>query len=238
MRITAIVIAALALTLGPALALDGPGRALVPSANKLQVSNDAILTGEPGSQIQRAFIPPYSGEVRVRWEVESADGSEVSSEAEVEHLDKCSRQTSGAGFKSVACKIRVAAGMPIIVTATPDQGTNTVSLRNVRLYYAVRDSEGEAIRYSAAPEICANKNWCINRTQTCGPTGGFGKCLITHVGKNTCAEILFQVQSCTECEAPNCTNCLCALAAGGGDRCNNGASGYDFICVRRVAGQP
>jgi hypothetical protein len=84
------------------------------------------------------------------------------------------------------------------------------------------------------PPICAGKNWCVDRTQTCGPEGGYGKCLITSTGDNICAEILFQVPSCTQCEAPNCTNCRCALAAGGGDRCNNGANGYDYICVREV----
>ena len=82
--------------------------------------------------------------------------------------------------------------------------------------------------------VCAGKNWCIDRTQTCGPEGGYGKCLVDASGGNICAEILFQVASCTECEAPNCTNCRCALAAGGGDKCNNGANGYDFICVREV----
>jgi hypothetical protein len=82
--------------------------------------------------------------------------------------------------------------------------------------------------------VCAGKNWCIDRTQTCGPAGGYGKCLVEATGGNICAEILFQVPSCTECEAPNCTNCRCVPAAGGGDKCNNGANGYEFICVRDV----
>lgn len=82
--------------------------------------------------------------------------------------------------------------------------------------------------------VCAGKNWCIDRTQTCGPAGGYGKCLVEATGGNICAEILFQVPSCTDCEAPSCTNCRCVPAAGGGDRCNNGANGYEFICVREV----
>jgi hypothetical protein len=85
-----------------------------------------------------------------------------------------------------------------------------------------------------APPICAGKNWCVDRTQTCGPANGYGKCLIDPAGENFCAEILFQVATCADCEAPNCVNCRCALAAGGGDRCNNGANGYDYICVREV----
>ena len=85
-----------------------------------------------------------------------------------------------------------------------------------------------------AVNICAGKNWCVDRTQTCGPAGGYGKCLVDGSGANICAELLFQVASCTECEAPNCINCRCVPAAGGGDKCNNGANGYDFVCVREV----
>lgn len=86
-----------------------------------------------------------------------------------------------------------------------------------------------------APEnVCKAKNWCVDRTQTCGPSGGYGKCLVEATGGNLCAEILFQVKSCADCAAPSCTNCQCVLAAGGGDRCNNGVTGYDFICVRAV----
>ena len=84
------------------------------------------------------------------------------------------------------------------------------------------------------PNSCAGKNWCVDRSHTCGPQGGYGRCLVDPYGGNICAEILFQVASCTECEAPNCINCRCALAAGGGDKCNNGANGYDYICVRDV----
>jgi hypothetical protein len=82
--------------------------------------------------------------------------------------------------------------------------------------------------------VCANRNWCVNRNHTCGPSGSFGKCLVKQLGGNVCAEILFQTQSCNDCKAPNCTNCGCILAAGGGDKCNNGATGFDYICVRNV----
>jgi hypothetical protein len=81
---------------------------------------------------------------------------------------------------------------------------------------------------------CAGKNWCVDRTDTCGPSDGYGKCLETVAGKHICAEILFQVRSCDECEPPNCTDCKCVPAVGGADKCNNGANGYDFICVRKV----
>jgi hypothetical protein len=83
--------------------------------------------------------------------------------------------------------------------------------------------------------VCAGKNWCERRTDTCGPTGGYGKCLIARWGVNVCAEILFQAARCSDCAEPSCVNCVCAHATGGGDKCNNGANGYPYICVRRVA---
>ena len=84
------------------------------------------------------------------------------------------------------------------------------------------------------PNVCDGKNWCVDRSQTCGPAGGYGKCLVEASGDNICAELLFQAASCTECAPANCTNCRCVLAAGGGDRCNNGPTGQDFVCVRAV----
>jgi hypothetical protein len=81
---------------------------------------------------------------------------------------------------------------------------------------------------------CAGKNWCERRTDTCGPSGGFGKCMARRFGGNVCAEILFQASSCAACAAPSCVNCICVLGAGGGDKCNNGVNGLDYICVRKV----
>ncbi len=81
---------------------------------------------------------------------------------------------------------------------------------------------------------CASRNWCVDRSHTCGPAGGYGKCLVGAFGGNVCAEILFQAQSCADCDSAVCTNCVCMLAAGGGDRCNNGANGYDYVCARPV----
>jgi hypothetical protein len=103
--------------------------------------------------------------------------------------------------------------------------------KNARKPSGERDSERNG---NQERNECKGLNWCVDRTQTCGPENGYGKCLVEASGENICAEILFQAPSCDECEAPNCTNCRCALAAGGGDRCNNGANGYDFICVREV----
>jgi hypothetical protein len=82
--------------------------------------------------------------------------------------------------------------------------------------------------------VCDQRNWCVDRTQTCGPVGRSGKCLVQAGGGNVCGEILFQTSSCADCEEPSCSDCVCVLAAGGGDRCNNGVDGSDFICVRPV----
>jgi hypothetical protein len=234
MRRFATAIAALAFGIGPALALDGPGRALAPSTTELQVSNNPILTGAAGEEVSRTFIPPYSGRVRVQWEVRSADGSNVVSAAEVKHLSSCTRTSTGAGFQMKVCNIRVTGGMPVTVSASPDQSTNTVSLRNVGLYYTIRNSNGKAIVYPGETRICANKNWCERRSDTCGPVGGFGKCLLTPFGKNVCAEILFQASNCSDCDPSSCTDCVCVVATAA-DKCNNGVNGFPYICVRRVA---
>ena len=64
---------------------------------------------------------------------------------------------------------------------------------------------------------------------------GQGKCFVRRFGgRNICAEILFQASTCDDCKAPNCTDCICVLGAGGGDKCNNGAGGFDYVCVRKV----
>ena len=81
---------------------------------------------------------------------------------------------------------------------------------------------------------CVGKNWCLDRSQTCGPAGGFGKCLVDSSNGNVCGELLFQAASCTECAAPNCANCRCVPAAGSADKCNNGPNGQDYVCVRAL----
>src|SRR5215212_8583296 len=98
----------------------------------------------------------------------------------------------------------------------------------------VEDTSARRRRRRNAVNVCDGKNWCDNRNQTCGPAEGYGKCLETVRGNHICSELLFQVRSCDECGPDNCTDCRCVPAVGGGDKCNNGANGYDFVCVRRV----
>jgi hypothetical protein len=79
---------------------------------------------------------------------------------------------------------------------------------------------------------CHGKNWCLDRTQTCGPVGGQSKCFVKAFGGNVCGEIFLQVASCDACDPPNCRDCQCVLAAGGGDHCTNGLGSHnDFFCV-------
>ncbi len=146
-------VAALSLvSAGKALALEGPGRALIPS-QILQANVNALVAGDAGERVQRAFIPPYSGTVRVRWEVRSGDGTLVFTQAAVDHLAFCSKTTINTTFTSKGCDIRVAAGMPLYVFASPDSATNSASLRNVRVYYKVTDSDGKMIVYNDLPLI-------------------------------------------------------------------------------------
>jgi hypothetical protein len=95
-------------------------------------------------------------------------------------------------------------------------------------------SEETAARKRRRRNRCAGRNWCVDRTHSCGPAGGYGKCLVDVAGNHICAEFLFQASSCSECEQANCTDCRCVSASGGTRKCNNGANGYDFICVRKV----
>lgn len=82
---------------------------------------------------------------------------------------------------------------------------------------------------------CAQRNWCEDRTHTCGRPADNGVCLVRRFGgKNVCARIVYGATSCSECAAPLCPDCICVFAAGGGDKCDNGASGLDFICATKV----
>jgi hypothetical protein len=123
----------------------------------------------------------------------------------------------GSGMTRRDALRRLAAGM----TAVAAGGT-------------VLASEDTNARKRRRRNRCADRNWCVNRTHTCGPAGGYGKCLVTASGNHICAEILFQVRSCDECGPANCTDCKCVPAVGGADKCNNGANGYDYICVRKI----
>jgi hypothetical protein len=86
-------------------------------------------------------------------------------------------------------------------------------------------SDETAARKSGRRNCCAGRNWCLDRTHTCGPAGGYFKCLVDVSGNHICAELLYQAAFCTECR------CVPAVGA---DKCNNGPNGHDFVCVRKV----
>src|SRR5687768_8411216 len=81
----------------------------------------------------------------------------------------------------------------------------------------VEDASSRRRRRGNRDNVRARKNCCVDRTHTCGPAGGYGKCLVGVAGKHICAEILFQVTSCDECGPENCTDCNCVPAEGGTD---------------------
>lgn len=122
------------------------------------------------------------------------------------------------------------------IAATPGVGPLRLSDTSARKKRKNKKKKRQKDKTPPPPpeNVCSEKNWCIDRTQTCAAAGGYGKCLVESTGGNLCAEILFQATTCADCAAPACTNCRCVRAEGGGDRCNNGANGYDFICVREV----
>jgi hypothetical protein len=150
MRHAIVGLALLAAAATSAVALDGPGRALVVS-NQIQLANNPALTGGPGSSVTRSFIPPYSGTVRLTWEIRSQEGANVEVDAFVEHLSNCSTDiVSSTSFVVQTCDIRVMAGMPVNVQAFPTSGTDVVTLRRVVLHYDVVDSNGKAIHWEVA----------------------------------------------------------------------------------------
>ena len=141
--------AALLLGTASVAALEGPGRALIASAadSDLQISNDPVVASEPGEEISRALIPPYSGTVRVKWEMRSLDGTQVRGTTYVEDLSNCERLTRSTTFVQTYCNIRVAAGIPIVILGSVMEPANRILLRNMRLHYKVVDSTGESIIY-------------------------------------------------------------------------------------------
>jgi hypothetical protein len=135
-----------------AFALDGPGRALVAS-NTLQVANNPVTSSSArGSGVVRAFIPPYSGTVRVKWELRSGNGTAVNAYVSVAHIGECSGATVMSTTPvSQTCDIRVLGGFPVVINAYPQDSMNIVYLRNVSLSYTVLDSDGKAIAFEVPP---------------------------------------------------------------------------------------
>jgi hypothetical protein len=141
----ALGLAALAIATGPAIALDGPGRALVVS-NNVRAAANAAIAGDPGEQVNRTFIPPYSGTVRLTWEIRSHDGTQVSASPFMIHVDGCpDRTTTSTSFVVQTCDIRVAGGAALIVRASTSNGANFVTLRRVQMKYDVVNSTGKTI---------------------------------------------------------------------------------------------
>jgi hypothetical protein len=132
----------------PALALDGPGRALI-AANTEQIANDPVQTATNNAQVGRTFIPPYSGTLRVKWDIKSKDGTEVFGDVFVSHLSDCSKSSTSMSYVTQSCDLRVTGGMPVNLVAAASQASNTVYLKNVSLNYKIVDSDGNTIPYES-----------------------------------------------------------------------------------------
>ncbi|MBA2597827.1 MAG: hypothetical protein H0V00_14475 [Chloroflexia bacterium] len=77
-----------------------------------------------------------------------------------------------------------------------------------------------------ALDPCAGKNWCMDRTHTCGPAGQDYRCWVTTFGGNVCGLSTATSNVCFG----RYENEVCVLAAGGGDHCAS-PSGQDFRYV-------
>jgi hypothetical protein len=149
MKNIVVALAAVVLASAPAVALDGPGRALVAS-DTLQLRGGPAQTSDPHSTVFNGFIPPYSGTVRVKWEVRSSDGTQVGVVVSVAHTSECDHVTSSTSFVAQSCDIRVVGGFPLAIEAS-STGAATVTLRLVSLNYTVGDFDGKSIRYIFLP---------------------------------------------------------------------------------------
>jgi hypothetical protein len=152
MKNTVLGLAALLLATAPAAALDGPGRS-VTASNTIELRGGPAQTSDPGGAVFNGFIPPYSGTVRLKWQVRSANGSQVTVSASVAYVSDCGEiNTSSTSFVAQTCDLRVTGGYPISVRASAqaDAG-NTVTLRFLTLDYTVVDFDGKPIRYVAPP---------------------------------------------------------------------------------------
>ena len=139
--VTAGIIAGMG-AIAPVLAQDGLGRALV-AANVEQILDAPAQASHQA--IRRAFIPPYSGTVRVKWDAKSKDGTVVVVAVAVKSLDSCSQQTTSTAYVSQSCDLRVTGGMPVMILASPDDSANTAYLKNLSLNYKVINSRGETV---------------------------------------------------------------------------------------------
>jgi hypothetical protein len=139
-------LAAVVMATAPVVALDGPGRAVVAS-HTLQVANNPLLSAPSPEHVTRSFIVPYSGTVRVTWEMRSKDGALATSIAFTEGLDLCSKSTTSTDYVTQSCDIRVAAGYPINIYAYTGEAGSAVYLRRVSLSYAVVNFDGLPIAW-------------------------------------------------------------------------------------------
>src|SRR5690242_6838741 len=151
MKKAVLGLATLLLATAPAVGLDAPGRALVAS-NAVQLRGGPAQTSDPGGNVFNGFIPPYSGTVRLKWEVRSSDGAQVGVQIQVPHTSQCVDSTTSTSFVAQSCDLRVVGGFPITIEATAqgDAG-NTVTLRFLTLDYNVVNFDGKPIRYLEPP---------------------------------------------------------------------------------------
>lgn len=146
-----IGLVALVVGTGSALALNGPGRALVAS-NTLRINTAAVITSSDDGNVQRSFIPPYSGKVRLKWEIKSSTGGTVGANAYVHAMSTCDQQaTASTSFVTQTCDIQVVAGYPVVLNASSGTGYQ-VSLRNVQMLFSIVDSDGKPIKFEVPPQ--------------------------------------------------------------------------------------
>jgi hypothetical protein len=116
------------------------GKALVPS-NVLRASADAERSG---GSVGYAFIVPFAGQVRIRWQFKS-DGSGATARSGAGGMGhSCQPSTTAATYQQGVCDARVMAGDRLSVGASSlaSYRGHVAYVRNVRIYYNVVDNLG------------------------------------------------------------------------------------------------
>lgn len=124
---------------------EGPGRALIAADGRPKLSADTL---QSGVAVQKHFIVPHPGIVRLKFQYKSDGGGpqtvsvSVTTAIEEPNDAVCSVSTTMTTFQSHVCDVKVVAGDRVRVIASGmfnpmPMGQSIVFIRNVRLYWNV-----------------------------------------------------------------------------------------------------
>src|SRR5690349_9051484 len=99
--ILTLAVAVMAANFGtPAIALEGPGRALVAS----DTARLNAITLRSGTLVAKEFIVPYAGVIRVRWQaIRAGNPNALVALSVTSSIDKCGGSVTATSFATSMC---------------------------------------------------------------------------------------------------------------------------------------